>query len=29
MHYEIGGYEPKDIEVVVGFDIDSKRLEKM
>ena len=28
MHYEIGGYEPKDIEVVVGFDIDSKKVGK-
>ena len=28
MHYEIGGYEPQDIQVVVGFDIDSKKVGK-
>ena len=28
MHYNLGGYEPADIEVVVGFDIDSKKIGK-
>ncbi len=28
MHYNLGGYEPGDIEVVVGFDIDSKKIGK-
>lgn len=28
MHYNLGGYEPSDIEVVVGFDIDSKKIGK-
>ena len=28
MHYNLGGYDPKDIEVVVGFDIDSKKVGK-
>lgn len=28
MHYNIGGYEPKDIQVVVGFDVDSKKVGK-
>jgi len=26
MHYSLAGYEPSDIEVVVGFDIDSKKV---
>ncbi len=28
MHYNLGGYVPSDIEVVVGFDIDSKKVGK-
>ncbi len=28
MHYNLGGYEPKDIEVVVGFDVDAKKVGK-
>jgi myo-inositol-1-phosphate synthase len=28
MHYSLGGYEPTDIEVVLGFDIDSKKIGK-
>jgi len=28
MHYNLGGYEPKDIQVVVGFDVDSKKVGK-
>ncbi len=28
MHYSLGGYEPSDIEVVCGFDIDSKKIGK-
>ncbi len=28
MHYSLGGYEPKDIEVVLGFDVDSKKIGK-
>lgn len=28
MHYNLGGYEPGDIEVVVGFDVDSKKVGK-
>ncbi len=26
MHYDVGGYEPGDIQVVLGFDIDSKKV---
>ena len=25
MHYNLGGYEPRDIQVVCGFDIDAKK----
>ena len=28
MHFNLGGYEPSDIQVVVGFDIDSKKIGK-
>ena len=28
MHYNVGGYEPSDIQVVVGFDVDSKKVGK-
>lgn len=28
MHYDLGGYVPTDIEVVVGFDVDSKKVGK-
>lgn len=28
MHYNLGGYEPKDVEVIVGFDIDAKKIGK-
>ncbi len=28
MHYSLCGYEPKDIEVVLGFDVDSKKIGK-
>lgn len=28
MHYNLGGYEPRDIQVVVGFDIDAKKVGK-
>lgn len=28
MHYNVGGYEPRDIEVVVAFDVDSKKVGK-
>ncbi|MCH3972956.1 MAG: inositol-3-phosphate synthase [Oscillospiraceae bacterium] len=28
MHYNLGGYVPSDIEVVVGFDVDSKKVGK-
>lgn len=28
MHYDIGGYVPSDIQVVVGFDIDAKKVGK-
>ncbi|MBQ5755819.1 MAG: inositol-3-phosphate synthase [Erysipelotrichaceae bacterium] len=28
MHYSVGGYEPSDIEVVVAFDVDSKKVGK-
>ncbi|MEA5004176.1 MAG: myo-inositol-1-phosphate synthase [Christensenella sp.] len=28
MHYNLGGYEPKDVQVVVGFDVDSKKVGK-
>jgi myo-inositol-1-phosphate synthase len=28
MHYNLGGYEPSDIEVILGFDIDSKKVGK-
>ncbi len=28
MHYSLGGYEPKDIKIVAGFDIDSKKVGK-
>lgn len=28
MHYNLGGYEPQDIQVVVGFDVDSKKVGK-
>ena len=28
MHYDLGGYVPSDIEVVVGFDVDSKKVSK-
>lgn len=28
MHYNLGGYEPKDIEVVCGFDIDKHKVGK-
>ena len=28
MHWEIGGYLPIDIEVVCGFDIDSRKVGK-
>jgi myo-inositol-1-phosphate synthase len=28
MHYDLGGYVPSDIEVVVGFDVDSKKVGK-
>jgi myo-inositol-1-phosphate synthase len=28
MHYDLGGYEPKDIEVVAAFDIDRRKVGK-
>ena len=28
MHFDLGGYKPNDIEVVVGFDVDSKKIGK-
>jgi myo-inositol-1-phosphate synthase len=28
MHYNLGGYEPSDIEIVVGFDVDRKKVGK-
>lgn len=28
MHYNLGGYEPQDIQIVVGFDVDSKKIGK-
>lgn len=28
MHYTLGGYDPQDIEVVVGFDVDAKKVGK-
>jgi len=28
MHYNLGGYEPCDIQVVVGFDVDQKKIGK-
>ena len=28
MHYNLGGYEPSDIDIVLGFDIDSKKIGK-
>lgn len=28
MHYNLGGYTPSDIDVVLGFDIDSKKIGK-
>ena len=28
MHWEIGGYEPKDIEVVAAFDVDQRKVGK-
>ena len=28
MHYNLGGYEPKDIKVVCGFDVDQKKVGK-
>ena len=28
MHYNLGGYEPSDIQIVVGFDVDSKKVGK-
>lgn len=28
MHYDLGGYTPADIQVVVGFDVDSKKIGK-
>ncbi|HTX73553.1 MAG TPA: DUF1611 domain-containing protein [Rectinemataceae bacterium] len=28
MHYDMGGYTPSDIQVVVGFDVDSKKIGK-
>ena len=28
MHYNVGGFEPSDIQVVVGFDVDSKKVGK-
>lgn len=28
MHFNLGGYEPQDIQVVVGFDVDAKKVGK-
>ena len=28
MHWEIGGYEPEDIEVVAAFDVDQRKVGK-
>ena len=28
MHWEIGGYEPSDIEVVAAFDVDARKVGK-
>jgi myo-inositol-1-phosphate synthase len=28
MHFKLGGYEPQDIQIVVGFDVDSKKVGK-
>lgn len=28
MHYDLGGYRPSDIDIVVGFDVDSKKVGK-